>query len=70
MLLLGFFQFFSDSQKDWVKQCIDQWDWKKAAVDREEQQKKVKTQQRKMKKEKSENDVVDIDLLLTATDQV
>ena len=31
---------------------------------------KVKTQQRKMKKEKSENDVVDIDLLLTAIDQV
>ena len=70
VLLLGFFQFFSDSQKDWVKQCINQWDWKKAAANIDEQQKKVKAQRQRIKKEKSENDVVDIDLLLTAIDQV
>jgi len=64
VLLLGFFQFFSDSQENWVEQCINQWDWKKAAAHIEEKQKKVKAQQRKMKKEKSEKEEIDTDLLL------
>ena len=70
VLLLGFFQFFSDSQENWVEQCINQWDWKKAAAHIEEKQKKVKAQQRKMKKEKSEKEEIDTDLLLTEIDQL
>ena len=64
VLLLGFFQFFSDSQENWVEKCINQWDWKKSAENIEEQQKKIKAQQRKMKKEKSEKEEIDTDLLL------
>ena len=67
--LLGFFQFFSDEQKDWVEECINQWDWKKAAADVEDQQKKTKAQRRKTKKEKSEKDVMEADLLLPEIDQ-
>ena len=54
ILLLGFFQFFGDSEKDWVDQCINQWDWKKAAADIEEEQKKEKEGKRKNKKAKNE----------------
>ena len=69
--LLGFFQFFSDEQKDWVEECINQWDWKKAAADVEDQQKKTKAQRRKTKKEKSEKgkEVMEADLFLSETDQ-
>jgi len=42
ILLLGFFQFFNEPEKDWVEHFINQWDWKKAAEDIEAEQKKPK----------------------------
>ena len=69
VLLLGFFQFFSDSQKDWVERCINQWDWKKAAADVEDQQKNTKAQRKKTKKEKSEKEVMEADLFHAEIDQ-
>jgi len=29
ILLLGFFQFFSNAPANWVEECLNQWDWKK-----------------------------------------
>lgn len=33
LILLGFYQFFTESNENWVDDFLNQWDWKKAASD-------------------------------------
>ncbi len=48
VLLLGFFQFLSDSPEGWVENCLHQWDWKSAREDADKKS-KVTTQKTKKK---------------------